>query len=278
MADASDKTPAAVSELCGYRVLEPLGPKGSYLATASDGRKVVLKKLPAECLLRGQLHPQVHDRLKHVRELAHMDVASLCGVERERNDAYLVWEYLEGVTLEQYLIAEHPGQDLVALARELALTVEWLHELGIVHGALHGRNVIVQADQRLRLTHLSPLLYYNPAEDVAALIELLRDMASRRHQEYAPLGRLTAQVRPETLTLRQLADQLAILCRQREAEDELPGKPHDAHGISRRAYLAAALTAAAGIALGCGIWLMTDRNTVPAPSTLQQRIVRDEPR
>jgi hypothetical protein len=47
-----------------------------------------------------------------------------------------------------------------------------VHAHGIVHGAIHERNVIIDPQGRLRLTHVSPLLYSDPTVDDKAVAEL----------------------------------------------------------------------------------------------------------
>ena len=44
-----------------------------------------------------------------------------------------------------------------------------MHGHGIVHGALHERNVIVDDRGQVRLTHVSPLLHSEEAKDLAAV-------------------------------------------------------------------------------------------------------------
>jgi hypothetical protein len=73
------------SEIGGYDVLSTLCAGKSWLAVAggaggAGGRSVVLKALDQDCLWKGQLHPNVKDRLGRVRELAHSGVANLYGV------------------------------------------------------------------------------------------------------------------------------------------------------------------------------------------------------
>jgi len=142
----------------GYRIEREVG-EGTLLASESNGRRVVLKMLEGDCLLKGQLHPMIKDRLGGVGELAHLGVANLHGAEREGERAYLVWEFVEGITLEEYLREYEPElKRLVEIAMQIVMHVEALHALGIVHGAIHGRNVILQPDGEVKLTHVSPLL------------------------------------------------------------------------------------------------------------------------
>src|SRR5947209_12714971 len=88
------------SEIGGYGVERTLVPGQSWLACAPGGRRVVLKALDEDCLWKGQLHPNIRDRLARVRELAHAGVANLYGVERDGPLTYLVWEHVPGDTLD----------------------------------------------------------------------------------------------------------------------------------------------------------------------------------
>src|SRR5207253_3384972 len=65
---------------------------------------------------------------------------------------------------------------LIQVGSQILTHVEGLHALGIVHGAIHGRNVIVRPDGGVTLTHVSPLLYHEMAVDVEALKELMARM------------------------------------------------------------------------------------------------------
>jgi Protein tyrosine and serine/threonine kinase len=182
-----------------YRIERELG-AGSILARESNGRRVVLKMLEADCLLKGQLHPMIKDRLGRVREIAHLGVANLHGAQREGEKAFLVWEFVEGKTLEEFLRGvELDKKKRAELAMEVVLAVEGLHSLGIVHGGIHLRNVIVNQRSEVKLTHVSPLLYHEESVDISALQVLIREMGVEiAHQQTvsAIAGELMRIVRP----------------------------------------------------------------------------------
>jgi serine/threonine protein kinase len=196
-----------------YRIIRALNPSAtSYLCIDSSGRQVVLKRLESDCLLRGRLHPSIRDRLLRVRELAMKEVATLHSVERiSGSDAWLVWDFVDGRTLdEQMADPQISAHRRTQLARDVLRCVEALHARGIVHGAIHGRNIIVDANDQIHLTHISPLLYTDPAVDRAAVVELLKaerprqisqrestasgDIGERRVRRRALLGALAAAV------------------------------------------------------------------------------------
>jgi serine/threonine protein kinase len=146
----------------------------SVFARGDGGLPVVLKPLPEGCLSEAQLHPFVHDRLGRIRELAHVGVAQLYGVEKLNGKPYLVWERLAGRSLEEAFRERPDGA--IKLGREILGHVDLLHQLGIVHGALHARNVILMPDGSARLTHISPLLHQDEAEDIKAMGAMLLQM------------------------------------------------------------------------------------------------------
>ncbi len=158
----------------GYHADAELSP-GSYRCADDLGRRWVLKRLPDDCRHGDGIHPAIRERLARVRELAHARAATLATVVRGTDGAYLVWTHVDGRSLDQVT----PTVDTFpALARGLASAVETLHARGLVHGALTPGNVIVAPAGDVWITHVSPYLWANPADDVRAVADLLRPLAS----------------------------------------------------------------------------------------------------
>jgi hypothetical protein len=154
-------------------------------------RRVVLKRLDDDCLLEGQLHPTIRERLNRVRELPLTTVASLIGVEKSDGVAQLVWEFVPGRTLEEI---HGDAAAWARWAREVILAVEALHAAGIVHGAIHERNVIVDAAGQVRLTHVSPLLHNDRDHDAADVLDMLEALVARDAGE-SELAKLLSEAR-----------------------------------------------------------------------------------
>ena len=172
-----------------------------------NGRRVVLKRLDDDCLLDGQLHPSIRLRLERVRELPVKCVANLLGVERDASGVpVLVWEFLPGTPL-----ADVRGGDVdwLRLCREVVLAVQSLHTAGIVHGAIHARNAILDdATGEIRLTHVSPLLYTDPDSDAADVTAML-DARVHEHAPDSKLARVLAGLNTRAVTLEELYAALA---------------------------------------------------------------------
>ncbi len=141
----------------------------TWLVRDRAGRRFVQKRLPEDCLKAGQLHPSVRLRLTRLRELPLACFVNLIGVQRdERRGIVMVCSYVEGSTFEALSVI-----DQVRLARALEHAVAGMHLLGMVHGAIHGRNVIVDDAGKLWLIDPSPLLHDDPSVDLRA-VERLR--------------------------------------------------------------------------------------------------------
>jgi hypothetical protein len=243
------------TQICGYPVDSALSDKSCYLAIGPGGRGVVVKRMEDDCLLKEQLHPAVRERLERVREIAHGGVANLFGVERDAGAAWLVWEYVPGEPFDAY--AAHPDRSLGELAsvgRELALAVDLLHAQGIVHGAIHGNNVVVSPGGAVRLTHVSPLLYDDPNHDADAVAALLESAVALRGGENSSLGWLLARARQDKPGLRALAARLAALIESRELEDPGVAPADEDLRPRRRALWGAATVAVLGAAVGVVAW------------------------
>jgi hypothetical protein len=256
--------------LCGYAVVETLREECTLLAAEPGERRIVLKRLDADCLLQDQLHPSVRERLERVRELAHAGVANLHGVAAEGKEAWLIWDYAPGESFDAY--ASDPGRsiaDVRGLARELALTVDSLHQQGIVHGALVPGNVLVSPGAgggTIRLTHVSPLLFSDPAVDAASVVALLEHVLDLRGERNGPLGNILAEARTAELPLSMLASRLAAApAALSDAQTIASRAAAPARRARRRALSAALLVTAAALAGGLILWRRLDPRPAPPP-------------
>jgi hypothetical protein len=193
-----------------------------------DGGRVVLKALEEDCLLDGEVHPSIQLRLNRVRELPMTAVANLHGVEVVDGRAVMVWEFVEGRTVEELLPGMSPERR-ARLRDELRLVVERMHGLGIVHGGLHRRNVIVDARGRVRVTHVSALLHSDGEVD--------RDAVERIFVEATPASRQGGAANSSTLRVDRDAGVAST-------EEEM---------IRRRALVGAVVALVAGVIIAASI-------------------------
>ncbi|HYE20726.1 MAG TPA: protein kinase [Tepidisphaeraceae bacterium] len=280
---------AGLREIGGYGVTRTITEGQCWLATAPAGRTVVLKTLDDDCLWKGQLHPNIKDRLGRVRELAHTGVANLYGVERDAGLVYMVWEYVDGRPIGEWAARESVGQrDVLLAARELVLALETLHGRGIVHGAIKSSNVITVDEGRgIVLTHVSPWLYSEPDADVRDLLDLFDQIIDARDGVDRTLAQLVDEARDRGLTLRQIAGKLGGMIEAKapagspvvEADPELKV----ARRVRRRSLIGAVGVGALGIAAGAAVWIWAGAKSpkpgapVAAPAAAFQPISRATP-
>ena len=234
-----------------------------YKSLASHGRQVIRHKLPADCLLHDQVHPNIRERLERIRQIPHPGIASLVSLERDDSGGvWLVWNLVEGESFVD--AASDPRRsirDVAALMRELALSVESFHAAGLVHGALSDPvNVLVDRDGRIRLTGVSPLLYHDPAVDEGAVVEIFRGIIARRGETDTPLGQLIAR----ESSLRALRMALAALVESPDSTPEPLIAARSDSRIRKGALIAAVLVAFLGAAIAVGLYARI-RNLMPKP-------------
>lgn len=171
--------------ICGYEFISWLKPQQTALCRSHTGAALVVKQLDADCVLAGDVHPDVRERLARIRELPHRQVATLVSVERDAEGTiYLVWEYVEGLDLHSWCISAEPSsQQIERMFRETQLAVQQMHVLGIVHGSITRHNIIVDATGQLHMVDPSPLLYTDPHVDLGALEKLFEEIRTARGEE-----------------------------------------------------------------------------------------------
>jgi eukaryotic-like serine/threonine-protein kinase len=141
-----------------FEIIEELG-EGAYAETykARDARSsglVVLKFPHPNLFADPAIFQRFQREVKIARTLDHPGVVrSLDGAEH-RTEPYLVLEYVDGEDFRQKL-REMGGHVPVAVAldwgRQLASTLQYLHEHGVTHRDLKPENLLVTADGRIKV-------------------------------------------------------------------------------------------------------------------------------
>jgi hypothetical protein len=242
------ESPLSEDETEGCTLIQTLVPQRSFLCADASKNIVVLKRVDEDCLHRQLLHPSIRDRLARVRELPHPRLATLRAVERWNGLPCLVWTYLDGETWDD-AITRSPDR-LPQLAAALVTAVAAMHEAGLVHGSIHGRNIIVRPDQQVWLTHVSPYLYTDPGGDIASVLQLLEASARRLPTEAAlRLKQLIERAGTGEMELRDMAHAL-------NTEEQTGGSSEDPiEPIRQPEYRISSLLAAGAVAItAAAIW------------------------
>ncbi|WP_018868685.1 MULTISPECIES: HDOD domain-containing protein [unclassified Thioalkalivibrio] len=142
-----------------FRVLETLGEStrdGLYVA--HDGvldRRVMVRTLTHHALGDTEARDELMRSARAVSRFRHPHCAAIFEAGPYEAGLYLVFEYIEGETLDVFLEgARLPLDRALTLMREIVDALAAAHDQGIVHGSLQPANITVGKDGHARVTGL----------------------------------------------------------------------------------------------------------------------------
>lgn len=141
-----------------YEILEVIGVgANSRVARAFDpliARIVAIKLFPTE-LARGEARNRFVQEARVVGQISHPAVIALhdMGVDEPSQTPYLVMEFIQGQSLEKLLEkGSIPCTKACAWAAEVATALAVAHRKGVIHGDVKPANILITADERVKLT------------------------------------------------------------------------------------------------------------------------------
>src|SRR5947209_7800280 len=147
------KVAAAAGEIIGsYKILSPLGAGGMgevYLAQDMKlGRKVALKLLPADLSRNESRLQRFEQEARLASNLSHPNICVIHEVnETEDGRHFIVMEYIDGVTLRQYMTEKQIGlSEALDIVTQVASALSAAHEAGIVHRDIKPENIMIRRD------------------------------------------------------------------------------------------------------------------------------------
>ena len=141
----------------GFHILRQIGSGGmGAVYEAQDlglDRRVAIKRMREEIRLDARERDRFLKEARTVAALRHPNIVEIFGVIEDGQEAYLVFEFVEGRTLDQ-LLAEQGSLPLAqarGLFRQVAAALDYAHARGVIHRDLKPSNIMVTEDGTVKV-------------------------------------------------------------------------------------------------------------------------------
>ena len=140
-----------------YKILDHLGTGG--MATVWLGYDTILDRQVAIKTFKIDANDEdavkrFNREAKAVTSLSHPNIVSIYDVENEGEFYYLILEYVEGMTLKDYMI-KNPRitiETIVHIAKQISAGLSHAHQNGIIHRDIKPQNILMKEDLTCKIT------------------------------------------------------------------------------------------------------------------------------
>ena len=136
-----------------YRIMRQLGAGGMgsvWLAedTQLDNKPFAIKMLPSILVSNKRAYRQLKDEALVAMKLTHPNIVTLRAFEENGGNPFLVMDYIDGQTLDDYLAEEGKLSEgeTVKLLKPIAAALDYAHGEGILHRDVNSKSILIRKD------------------------------------------------------------------------------------------------------------------------------------
>jgi len=134
-----------------YELLRQIGSGGMGIVyealNRQLGKKVAIKKMREEIRIRRRERERFLREARTVAELHHPNIVDIYDIIEENDEIYLVFEYIEGKTVEKILDEGSIGwEEAVQIIGDVCKALGFAHKNGVIHRDLKPSNIMVSRE------------------------------------------------------------------------------------------------------------------------------------
>lgn len=140
-----------------YKIIKKIGQGGMgsvYLAMdQSLNRQVAIKKMNEDIKMNDREKQRFIEEARTVAMLHHPNIIEIYTIFEEKDDIYLVFEYIDGISLDKKLDQEirMPFYEVKEITNEISKALNYAHSKNIIHRDLKLSNVMVSNDGYIKV-------------------------------------------------------------------------------------------------------------------------------
>ena len=136
-----------------YQVVRQLGHGGMGSVWLAEDRQLdnkpfAVKMLPSILVSNKRAYRQLKDEALVAMKLVHPNIVQIRAFEENSGNPFLVMDYIEGQTLDDYLAerGKLSEDEAVRLLKPIASALDYAHEEGVIHRDVKPANVMIRKD------------------------------------------------------------------------------------------------------------------------------------